>query len=63
MIACGLCSVTPILMLAVNALLGHHHVMVDALAIYLYEPSVVPTSFGICALLGLVGEIMATMWL
>jgi hypothetical protein len=37
--------------------------MVDAVAIFLYEPSVVPTVFGIYALLGLVGEIMATMWL
>jgi hypothetical protein len=63
MIACGLCSVSALSMLAVDALLRHHHVMVDALAMYLYEPSVVPTVFGIYALLGLVGEIMATMWL
>jgi hypothetical protein len=49
--------------LAANALLGHHHVMVDATAIFLFEPSVVPTVFGIYALLGLVGEIIATMWL
>jgi hypothetical protein len=37
--------------------------MVDATAIFLFEPSVVPTVFGIYALLGLVGEIIATMWL
>lgn len=42
-------------------LMGNHHGMVDALATFFYEPSVVPLCFGINALLALVGTIIATM--
>ena len=35
--------------------------MVDGLATFFYDPSVVPTFFGIYAMLALVGSIIGTM--
>ena len=40
---------------------AHHLVMVGAVATFFYDPSVVPTFFGIYALLALVGSIIGTM--
>ncbi len=47
--------------LASGVLRAHHLVMVDGLATFFYDPSVVPTFFGIYAMLALVGSIIGTM--
>ncbi len=48
-------------MLASDVLRAHHLEMVDALTTFFYDPSVVPTFFGIYAMLAVVGSIIGTL--
>jgi hypothetical protein len=48
-------------MLVSRVLLRKDHVMLGAFLSFYYDPSVAPLSFGIVAMLGLVGSIIATM--
>jgi hypothetical protein len=47
--------------LAYDVLGEHHRMMVDAVASFFYDPSVVPLCFAIYAMLALVGAIIGTM--